>query len=135
MAAGLPLPELQGGQLQLFHLGEEVPLFVSSEENLAAGDFLYFYGEQNRTQLDGLLNPLREQLKEFERKVHDTYDQESRDRVGLHNEILRLKELNQRISEDAVNLTRALKGESKTQGIWGEMILEQLLERSFGGAK
>jgi DNA recombination protein RmuC len=88
------------------------------------------FTEQNKNNLDGLLSPLKEQLKDFEKKVHEVYDKETRDRVSLFNEITRLKELNQRISEDAVNLTRALKGESKTQGIWGEMILEQLLEKS-----
>lgn len=88
------------------------------------------FTDQNKTNLDGLLSPLREQLKDFEKKVHEVYDKETRDRVSLFNEISRLKELNQRISEDAVNLTRALKGESKTQGIWGEVILEQLLEKS-----
>jgi len=88
------------------------------------------FTDQNRTNLEGLLSPVREQLKEFEKKVQEVYDKETRDRVSLFNEITRLKELNQRISEDALNLTRALKGENKTQGIWGEMILEQVLEKS-----
>lgn len=88
------------------------------------------FTEQNRASLDGLLSPLKEQIKDFEKKVHETYDKESRDRVGLFNEIVRLRELNQRISEDAINLTRALKGDNKAQGDWGEMILEQLLEKS-----
>lgn len=88
------------------------------------------FTEQNRVSLDGLLSPLKEQIKDFEKKVHEVYDKESRDRVGLFNEISRLKELNQRISEDAINLTRALKGDNKAQGDWGEMILEQLLEKS-----
>lgn len=88
------------------------------------------FTDQNKTNLDTLLLPLREQIKEFEKRVHETYDKETRDRVGLFNEITRLKELNQKISDDAVNLAKALKGESKTQGIWGEIILEQVLEKS-----
>lgn len=88
------------------------------------------FTEQNKSNLDGVLSPLREQIKDFEKKVHEAYDKESRDRVGLFHEINRLKELNQRISEDAINLTRALKGDNKAQGDWGEMILEQLLEKS-----
>lgn len=88
------------------------------------------FTEQNQSNLDGLLSPLREQIKDFEKKVHEVYDKETRDRVSLFNEISRLKELNQRISDDALNLTRALKGDNKAQGDWGEMILEQLLEKS-----
>lgn len=88
------------------------------------------FTEQNQTNLDGLLSPLKEQIKEFEKKVHEVYDKETRDRVGLFHEITRLKELNQRISEDAVKLTRALKGDNKAQGVWGEMLLEQVLEKS-----
>jgi len=85
---------------------------------------------QNKNNLEGLLNPLREQIKTFEQKVSDTYDKESRDRFSLVREIHQLKELNQRMADDAVQLTRALKGESKTQGIWGEIVLERVLERS-----
>ena len=88
------------------------------------------FTDQNRTHLEGLLNPLKEQIKEFEKRVQDSYDKESKDRVSLFGEIMRLKELNQKISQDAVNLTKALKGESKTQGIWGELVLEQVLEKS-----
>jgi DNA recombination protein RmuC len=62
--------------------------------------------------------------------VEDVYDKESKDRVSLLNEIIHLKTLNERISEDAVNLTNALKGQSKTRGSWGEMILERVLEES-----
>lgn len=88
------------------------------------------FTDQNKLNLDGVLSPLKEQIKDFEKKVHEVYDKETRDRVSLFNEISRLKELNQKMSADAVNLTRALKGESKTRGIWGEMILEQVLEKS-----
>ncbi len=88
------------------------------------------FTEQNKNNLEGMLNPLREQIKDFEKKVHDVYEKESRDRLSLTQEIMQLKMLNQQMSVDAVKLTSALKGENKTQGIWGEMILERVLEKS-----
>ncbi len=88
------------------------------------------FTEQNRTNIDGVLKPVREQLAEFKKRIEDVYEKESRDRVSLFHEIGALKALNQRISEDAINLTNALKGQSKTQGIWGEVILERILEES-----
>ncbi len=88
------------------------------------------FTEQNQNNLGTLLNPLREQLGDFRKRVDEVYDKESRERQLLKVEIDGLKDLNQRISEDAINLTRALKGESKTQGAWGELILERLLEAS-----
>ena len=81
-------------------------------------------------ELHSLLTPVREQLGEFKKKVEDVYDREARDRVSLGKEIEHLKQLNLQISDDAVNLTTALKGQSKLQGLWGEMILERLLEDS-----
>lgn len=84
----------------------------------------------NKDSLGTLLTPLREQLGEFKRKVEDVYDKEAKDRRSLYEQIHQLKELNQQMSTDAVNLTNALKGESKTQGNWGEVILERVLEQS-----
>ncbi len=88
------------------------------------------FTEQNRENIEGVLKPIREQLLDFKKKVEDVYDKESKDRVSLLNEIIHLKSLNERISDDAVNLTNALKGQSKTRGSWGEMILERVLEES-----
>jgi len=85
---------------------------------------------QNQSNLDTLLSPLREQLGEFRKRVDEVYDKESRERGQLKVEIDALKNLNERISDDAVNLTRALKAESHTQGAWGELALERLLEAS-----
>ena len=85
---------------------------------------------QNKSNLGEILNPLREQLGDFKKKVEDVYDRESRDRVSLLQELSSLKQLNAKMSEDAINLTRALKGEAKAQGNWGEMVLERLLEAS-----
>ena len=88
------------------------------------------FTEQNRSNLDQLLKPLGEKIRDFEKKVGDAYDKEAQQRFSLKEEVKRLAELNKQISADAENLTRALKGDSKSQGNWGEMILESVLERS-----
>ena len=88
------------------------------------------FTEQNKTNLDALLKPLGEKIKEFEKKVEDTYDKESKQRFSLEKEIANLRDLNTRIGQDAINLTNALKGQTKTQGNWGEVILERVLEMS-----
>lgn len=88
------------------------------------------FTEQNRTNLDALLKPLGEKIKDFEKKVEETYDKESKQRFSLETEIGKLRDLNTRIGQDAINLTNALKGQTKTQGNWGEVILERVLEMS-----
>lgn len=88
------------------------------------------FTEVNRSKLEEILNPLREKIKDFEKKVEETYDKEAQQRFSLKEEVKKLAELNQQVSHEAQNLTRALKGESKTQGNWGEMILENILEKS-----
>ncbi|OQX75500.1 MAG: DNA polymerase V [Bacteroidetes bacterium 4484_276] len=88
------------------------------------------FTEQNKTNLDQILKPLGEKIKEFEKKVDDVYDKEAQQRFSLKEEVKRLAELNQQVSKEAHNLTQALKGQSKTQGNWGELILENILERS-----
>ncbi len=88
------------------------------------------FTEQNRENIDRVLNPLREQLGDFRRKVEDVYEKESKDRMSLFHEIKNLKDLNLQISEDALNLTNALKGQTKTQGTWGDVVLERVLEES-----
>ena len=88
------------------------------------------FSEASKTQMSGLIGPLREQLGEFKKRVEDVYDKESRDRAALFNEIGHLKHLNERIGKDALNLTNALKGNVKTMGGWGEVILERILEAS-----
>ncbi len=85
---------------------------------------------RSRVGLNEILQPLREQIEGFKKKVEDVYDKESRDRISLFHEITSLKELNQLISKEALNLTRALKGDSKVRGTWGEVILERALEES-----
>ena len=86
--------------------------------------------ETNRANLDTLLNPLKENLKAFEEKVDKVYNMEAAERNTLKGVITQLMELNKLISSEAQNLTKALKGDSKKQGNWGEVILERVLERS-----
>lgn len=88
------------------------------------------FTEQNKTNLETVLKPLSGKIQDFQKRVEETYDKESKDRFSLIKEIRGLQELNSRISEDAVNLTNALKGDSKTQGTWGELKLERILEVS-----
>ncbi len=88
------------------------------------------FTEQNKINLDQLLKPLGEKIKDFEKKVEETYDKEAQQRFSLKEEVKRLAELNQQISKEAHSLTQALKGESKTQGNWGEVILESILEQT-----
>jgi DNA recombination protein RmuC len=86
--------------------------------------------QTNKASLETTLNPLKTQLGDFRKKVEDIYDKETRDRVSLRVELEQLKNLNTQLSEDATNLTRALKGDKKIQGNWGEVVLERVLEQS-----
>lgn len=88
------------------------------------------FTEINRENIDRILHPLQEKLSEFKQKVEETYDKESKERFSLDRRIKELVELNQQIGREANNLTKALKGDSKIQGDWGEMILESILEKS-----
>jgi DNA recombination protein RmuC len=88
------------------------------------------FTEVNRTNLDVLLNPLKENIKAFEEKVDKVYNMEAAERNTLKGVITQLMELNRTISNEAQNLTKALKGDNKKQGNWGEVILEKVLERS-----
>ncbi len=88
------------------------------------------FTEQNRTSLDIILNPLKEKIKAFEDKVEQVYKTEAGERNVLQGIITQLMELNKTMSLETQNLTRALKGDNKKQGNWGEMILERVLERS-----
>lgn len=88
------------------------------------------FTDQNKENLETILNPLRERIKDFEKKVDEKYDNEQKERASLKGEIKTLHELNKQISQEAHNLTTALKGDSKKQGNWGELILERILESS-----
>jgi DNA recombination protein RmuC len=88
------------------------------------------FSDLNKNSMSELLNPLKDKILTFEKKVEEAYDKELRDKISLREEVKKLYELNNRISEEANNLTRALKGDTKKQGDWGEVILETVLERS-----
>ncbi len=88
------------------------------------------FSEQSKSNLQEILNPFKEKIFEFQTKVEDT-NKESIDRfASLRQQLITLSDMNQRISQDAQNLTKALKGDTKTQGNWGEFILESILEKS-----
>lgn len=88
------------------------------------------FTEQNRINLDLVLNPLKEKIKDFEDKVEKTYKTESSERISLKEQIKNLLDLNKQLSSEANNLATALKGDNKMQGNWGEMVLEKILESS-----
>ncbi|WP_153397587.1 DNA recombination protein RmuC [Chryseobacterium vaccae] len=84
----------------------------------------------NQNNLKNILEPFQEKIADLKNKVNEAYEKENKERFSLAEKVKELAELNQQISDDAKKLTRALKGESKTQGNWGEMILESILEKS-----
>ncbi|MEQ8625588.1 MAG: DNA recombination protein RmuC [Vicingaceae bacterium] len=106
----------------------------NKEFKLAANDILRQNSEDfskaHQKELNELLNPLKEKIKSFESSVEKKYVDELKERSDLKSEIKQLMELNKTLNEQAVNLTTALKGENKTQGNWGEMVLERILESS-----
>lgn len=120
--------------------GEKLALLLQAKEALTdqfknlANDILEEkskrFSEQNQTSLGLLLDPLKLKISEFQTKVDDVYVKEGKDRTALAEQVRQLMDLNQVLSEDAKNLTRALKGSSKTQGNWGELVLERVLEAS-----
>lgn len=86
--------------------------------------------EMNEKKVADILNPLKERIQEFEKKVHDTYNQETRERASLKKELETIVKLNQQVSEDTIRLANALKGDKKFQGNWGEIQLELILTRA-----
>jgi DNA recombination protein RmuC len=88
------------------------------------------FSVSNQKNISELLSPLKEKIQVFEKKVEDTYEKGLKDQTDLKAELKKLHDLNLKISDEANNLTKALKGDVKKQGNWGEMILERILERS-----
>ncbi len=119
---------------------DKLALLLDAREELSlqfknlAGDILEEktrrFTDANKVNMTAVLDPLRDQLKDFKQKVEDSYEKESKDRLSLTLEIGKLKSLNERIGSDAVNLTKALLGDSKQRGTWGEIKLQRLLEDS-----
>ncbi|NUY82004.1 DNA recombination protein RmuC [Flavobacterium sp. MAH-1] len=88
------------------------------------------FTEQNKTNLTNILSPLQEKIQLFEKKVEDTHKESIDYHAALRQQILGLREMNEQMSRETVNLTKALKGDSKMQGNWGELVLERVLEKS-----
>lgn len=88
------------------------------------------FSELNREKLDAILQPFNSQLTALKQELSEMYRHDSRERFSLKNEIVQLRDLNRQINQEAINLTRALKSDTKTQGNWGELVLERVLERS-----
>ena len=88
------------------------------------------FTEQNKEKLDQLLKPLGEKISEFQKRVEETHKEDLKGRSALDQHLKMLQEMNQKMSEEAKNLTKALKGDSKKQGNWGEVILQRILEKS-----
>ncbi|MCL7420015.1 MAG: DNA recombination protein RmuC [Methylobacter sp.] len=125
---------------QARHAAEKLALLQDAEarlktqfENLAGKIFderSRQFTEHNKASLDHIVMPLREQLGEFRQRIETVYDNENRDRISLREEIVSLRRDTAQMNQEALNLTRALKGDKKAQGNWGEMILEKVLEQS-----
>jgi len=88
------------------------------------------FTKQNKEKLDQLLKPLGEKMEAFKKKVEETYEKEMREKTSLKEQIKQMAELNKDLTDEAKNLTKALKNDSKTQGRWGEVILQRILEKS-----
>src|SRR5687768_17224169 len=106
--------------LQQFHTVSNEVLVTNSEH----------FKKASAENIERILEPLKERIKEFETKVENTYEKSLIENTSLKEQIAQLVNLNQQMSKDALNLTQALKGERKTKGNWGEYLLESLLEKS-----
>lgn len=128
------LDQLRREKIQSEQQQEKVANLMSSQfEALASRIFEEKsdrFTDQNFKSLSVLIEPFKERLKDFERKVEETYSTERAERGSLRGELNKLLELNVKMSSEAQNLTKALKGDNKTMGNWGEMVLENILERS-----
>ncbi len=122
--------KLESQEKELKNIGEKFTNEFKVLANSILEEKSKRFTEQNESNLRNLLEPLGKNISEFKKKVEETYDKESKQRFSLEEKIKELAALNLQISTEAKNLTNALKGDSKQQGDWGEMILENLLENS-----
>jgi len=128
------LAEERKAALEKLALLDDAKQKLGSEFRLLANQIFEERGkaftEQNRSGIDEILKPMKEQMSEFRKRVDEVHLNDARDRASLKEHLGQLERLNRQMSEDALGLTHALKGESKAQGNWGEMILERILESS-----
>lgn len=111
-------------------LQEKFKLEFENMANKILADNSQKFSEQNKESISNILNPLKEKINDFEKKVESTSKESVDMHASLRQQILGLKELNLQMSKEALNLTKALKGDSKKQGNWGELVLERVLEKS-----
>ncbi|QNM84590.1 DNA recombination protein RmuC [Polaribacter pectinis] len=117
-------------QKEIKEVREQFNIEFQNIANKILKDNTKSFSELNESKIKELLSPLNKDIKEFKTKVEDVYDKESKERFSLGEKVKQLAAKSEQISQDAINLTNALKGEAKTQGNWGEMILENILEKS-----
>ena len=122
--------KLQNGQKELEKLQEKFKLEFQNIANAIFKQNTREFNEVSHKNMSELLNPLKEKITTFEKKVEDTYQKGLKDQTDLKAELKRLHDLNMKLGEEAGNLTRALRSDSKKQGNWGEVVLERILERS-----
>jgi len=122
--------QLEQQKIQFETNKEQIKTEIQNLSNSILDEKSKKFTEQNSIQLKQILEPLGLHIDEFKKKVEDTYSEENKERATLKEQIRQMAELNQKMSIEAQNLTKALKGDSKTQGNWGEVILERILEKS-----
>jgi DNA recombination protein RmuC len=122
--------KLQTQKSELDNIQKKFTLEFENLANKILEDKSKKFTEENKVNIENILNPLKENILKFEKKVDETYRTEASERNSLKGEIKALIVLNKQISEEANNLAKALKGDTKKQGNWGEIILEKVLERS-----
>ncbi len=122
--------KLETQKQEIEALGKKFNLEFENIANKILDEKSQKFTKQNRENLEIILKPLGENISSFKKKVEEVYEKESKERFSLGIEVKRLVELNKKVSEEANNLTNALKGNSKVQGDWGQMILENILEQS-----
>jgi DNA recombination protein RmuC len=122
--------KLDNQQNEMLRMREQFKLEFSELSTRILEDQSKRFTQHNEQKLQQILEPLKANLTEFKQKVEETYDKESKERFSLGKEVQRLIEMSQLVSQEANNLTTALKGNNKLQGNWGEMILESLLDNS-----
>jgi DNA recombination protein RmuC len=122
--------KLSEQKLELEQIGERFKFEFTNLAQSILDEKTAKFTEVNEAKMNAILNPLKLELGEFKKKVDDTYDKESKERFSLGREIEKLVRMSQQVSQEANNLTTALKGNNKMQGNWGEMILESILEHS-----
>ena len=121
---------LENQQEEIKKIQEEGKLQFENLANKILEEKTEKFTTVNQNNLKNILEPFQEKINDLKNKVNEAYEKENKERFSLAEKVKELALLNQQISEDAKKLTKALKGESKTQGNWGEMILESILEKS-----